>query len=126
MSRQSLERRRRAVVRSWFLWLPVLLVPFSVLFTETWLHTRILRYGYDSSDLQVELRRLEERLKDLRGQEASLNRLDLLDAQAPDLGLVEPEPDQIVVIRAPAADSAAAQVPPAVTPPAGTAGETAE
>lgn len=114
------------MVRSWFLWLPVLLVPFSVLFTETWLHTRILRYGYDSSDLQVELRRLEERLKDLRGQEASLNRLDLLDAQAPDLGLVEPEPDQIVVIRAPAADSAAAQVPPAVTPPAGTAGETAE
>jgi hypothetical protein len=106
------------VVRNWFRWLPVLLVPFSVLFVETWLHTRILRDDYESYTLQIELRRLQESLKELRGQEASLNRLDRLDEQAPDLGLVEPEPDQIVILSPSAVEGIAAQQPTATLPEA--------
>ena len=47
------------------------------------------------------MRRLRESITHLRAEEASLQRQDRLDSQAPDLGLVEPDPDQIVVIRIP-------------------------
>ena len=90
--------RQRYVVREWFRWIPVLLLPFSALFFDTWLNTEILKRDFRMANLNAELRRLRETLDMYRVHEAQLENLDRIEFEAPDLGLVPAEPRQIQVI----------------------------
>lgn len=93
--------RRGGHVRiRWAKWSPFVLLPFSVLFIEAFLHTQILFNGYEINDLNKEIKVLTRSFEALRAEEANLETMDRIKAKAPELGLVKPEPGQIRVIRA--------------------------
>ncbi|MBI5092378.1 MAG: hypothetical protein HZB26_08035 [Candidatus Hydrogenedentes bacterium] len=96
---------RKATLSGWAKWILVIAIPFSILFFETWLRTQSLQYGFVKNDLMKKQAELNERLKELRADEAGLKRMDRIEAKAPDLGLVEPAPAQIKIVRVKATKS---------------------
>src|SRR5690606_17954471 len=85
-------------------WIPFVVLPFSVLFAETWMRTEHLRMDYEINGINAAMRRLDEQMNDLRVQEASLDNLERIRAHAPSLGLVEPTRDQIRGVKIESAD----------------------
>ena len=98
MTSRLKRRRRRVSLRGSLRLLPFLILPFAVLFFETWLHTQTLRNGYETTRLQQEIKATQERLNQLEDRIASLNRMEIIEATAPELGLVEPDPDKVHII----------------------------
>ncbi len=114
MTRPRDIRRRAVPLTSWLKWLPVLILPFSVLFFETWLNVQTRVNDYELFELNQRMRELQRSLDALKVEEARLAAMDRIGVRAPDLGLVEPNPSQIKTIyRSEERDSA----PPACTPP---------
>lgn len=92
---------RRASLRGWWSWLFALAPLFAVVTFDTWLNTENLRNDYGIAALNRQLKDLQETLDGLKVKEASLEALDRIEIEAPDLGLIEPQPDQIQVIYSP-------------------------
>ena len=82
-------------------WALLLLGPFCVLLFETWVHLQVYAYDYEASELNRYLRETNLRVNALEEQEDRLRTMDRIEAQAPDLNLIEPEPNQIQVVRQP-------------------------
>ncbi len=98
MRKQGTGRFRRATLTGWSAWLPFVVVPFVVMFSETWLRTEQLKQDYETSRITAAMRRIDEQMNDLRVHEAGLDNMDRMQANAPHLGLVEPTRDQIQVV----------------------------
>ena len=90
----------RATLRGWTKWLLVLALPFSAFFFDTWLNVEMLNRDYEIAEVNRRLQQLRASLDELRVETASLETMDRIEIQAPDLGLVEPEPSQIQIIYA--------------------------
>lgn len=91
-------RHRKVSLRGWWRVLPFLLLPFLVFSYQAWLHTEILANQYEANDLIVLIREAEAANQDLSGAMQELEGIKRIDAKAPDLGLVEPNPGQRVLI----------------------------
>jgi len=99
LGRASRGRRRRAVpLTGWIKWLPVLALPFSVLFLETWLNVQTRVCDYEIFEINRSTRELQRTLDALKVREAQLAAMDRIGVRAPDLGLVEPNPGQIQTV----------------------------
>jgi len=92
---------RRASLRGWWSWLFALAPLCAVVTFDTWLNTENLRNDYGIAGLNKQLKELQETLDGLKVKEASLEALDRIEIEAPDLGLIEPQPDQVQVIYSP-------------------------
>lgn len=92
-------RRRRASLKGWWRWLPALMVPFTIFFFETWLRTQTIKNGYEANGLDVAINEVRDRVLTLERHEAKLERMERINSKASALGLVEPEPGSIEVIR---------------------------
>lgn len=88
-------KRRRRSLWGWIKWAPALGVVFPVLFLDVWLNIETRRNDYAFHDLNASIREAQKAIKDLKRDRAGLEQLDELAMAAPDLGLAEPEPDQI-------------------------------
>jgi hypothetical protein len=75
-----------------------LLIPFSVFAAETWFQLQIFRGDYEVATMQQEARGIQQRVSILSERSDELGSMDRLSAKAPDLGLVQPEPDQVEVV----------------------------
>ena len=96
--RMSRRMHKKKSLRVAFRYLPFLILPFSVLFFETWLHMESLNNGYKYADIEREKRETIARIDELEDRIISLNALSLIDANAPNLGLVEPNPNQLEIL----------------------------
>lgn len=96
--RRSAERKKQASLSGWWKGIPLLVMPFSMIFGEAWLRTQILNNDYEVNALNQRVRGLEGRLETLRDEQVHLVRMERITEKAPDLGLVEPDPGQIVVL----------------------------
>lgn len=89
---------RRASLKGWWWWLLAMLPMLLVVFVDTWINTGNLHNDYEMAQVNKQLKELHETLDALKVEEASLRKLERIEIEAPDLGLVEPQPDQIQVI----------------------------
>ncbi|MCX6374624.1 MAG: hypothetical protein NTU88_01045, partial [Armatimonadetes bacterium] len=89
---------RRASLRGWWCWLLALAPLFSTVAFDTWLNTENLRNDYEVARLNRRIKELKDALDDLKVKTATLEALDRIETKAPDLDLIEPEPDQIQII----------------------------
>jgi len=78
---------------------PFLFFPFLFLFTETYLHLERLSGDYQRIRLNQQMKQLEEEIRALDALRAELEGRDRINAAAEGYGLVEPEPNQIEVLR---------------------------
>ena len=99
MSRAAQPRPARGVLSGALKWIPVLLVPFSAFFFETWLQLQIFERDYEAAELSRQIRETSARINGLEERADELMTLERITEQAPDLGLVQPEPSQIEVVR---------------------------
>jgi len=79
-------------------WAAVLVLPFSALFVDTWLSTAMLKRDIRMAAVTEELKRVQEEYDACRVKIATLENLERIEIQAPDLGLVPPQPKQIKTI----------------------------
>jgi cell division protein FtsB len=94
--RERDRRRRRELVL-----ILLAAVPLGLgLLGYSWIHQELLAAGYHINDLERELHELEQRERRLELDAAQLEGLERIDAEARRLGLVPPEPEQLVVWRA--------------------------
>ncbi len=93
------KRDRRRSLYGWLLWLPVLGVIFTPLFFDAWLNIASRNLDYELCRLNTRLGDLNASLDASRVEAARLEAVDRLFCAAPDLGLVEPEPHQVVRLR---------------------------
>ncbi len=124
------DQRTRAlnyVFGAGILWLPVLLLVFGVLFYETWIQLQVYEQDYATSQLSREIRELKTQIKNLEAESADLAAMWRLESKALAMGMVEPQPGQVVVIdpagvlppTLPNRDFRVAQMGQSVTPPPG-------
>ncbi len=99
MTRGAQARPARRVLSGALKWVPVLLIPFSAFFFETWLQLQIFKRDYEAAELSREIRETNQRIDGLEERADELMTLKRITEQAPDLGLVEPEPNQIAVVK---------------------------
>lgn len=85
-----------AIRNGWIL----LLIPFCIAFTETWLQLQIYHDDYAAATLTQQIQELRDEVQQLKAQEADLEAMRRLEDIAPQLGLKEPDPRQIVVLDA--------------------------
>ena len=79
-------------------WLFVLAIPFIVLLLETRLNTAMLKRDIELGAVNAGLKRLQEAYDAYNVKIATLETLDRIEIEAPDLGLVPPQPNQIKTI----------------------------
>ena len=96
--RRRERRLRRASLYGWVKYIPALAAPCYVVFCEISLHTGIINNDYEVIEINRELRELESTLKDLGVEQARLENVERLETEAPDLGLVEADPNQLETI----------------------------
>ena len=96
-------RKRRGSLNGWWSYLPFVLVPCSLLFSEVWFQTRILHNEYKKNALRVSIREAELRKDELDDEIRGLARMERVLELAPDLGLGPPNPGQVIDIRMAAA-----------------------
>ena len=89
----------KATLDGWVKWVVALSIPFCALAFDTWLNTETLRHDYEAAQINNDLKRCSETIEALRVDETQLERLDRIECEAPNLGLVEPQPGQVEVIR---------------------------
>ncbi len=81
-----------------------LAVLFLLVFAYTWQHFRAIEYGYQIEADKRELTGLTEMNHALRLEDASLRNPERIDALARRIGLVPPEPGQVIRMDAASAD----------------------
>ncbi len=91
--------RRRASLSGWWKCAPLLVLPFGMFFSEAWLQTNILRNNYKVYELTLEQRALETEIKALSDGRSRLSRIERIDSQAPQMGLIKPLPGQRRILR---------------------------
>jgi len=74
------------------------MAPMLALAFDTWLNTEMLRNDYEIALINARIKTLSDTLDELRVEEARLQTFDRIEIEAPDLGLINPQPDQIQVI----------------------------
>jgi cell division protein FtsL len=79
---------------------------FLLVFTYAWQHFRAIEYGYQVESAKRELSNLTETNRALRLEDASLRDPERIDVIARRIGLVPPEPGQVIRM-----DSAGADAP---------------
>jgi len=82
-----------------------LAVLFLLVFTYTWQHFKAIEYGYQIESAKRELNNLTEMNRALRLTHASLRDPERIDVMARRMGLVPPEPGQVIHMDSAAADS---------------------
>ena len=80
---------------------------FLLVFTYAWQHFRAIEYGYQIESSKRELNDLTEMNRALRLEDASLRDPERIDVMARRMGLVPPEPGQVIRMDGAAADSSA-------------------
>src|ERR1700728_829833 len=89
---------------------------FLLVFTYAWQHFRAIEYGYQIESSKRELSNLTEMNHALRLEDASLRDPERIDVMARRMGMVPPDPGQVIHMDSAAADSNApvmARVEPA-------------
>jgi hypothetical protein len=94
--RRSRERRQLCVALVFF---------FLLVFGYTWQHFRAIEYGYQIETAKRELSGLTEMNRALRLEDASLRNPERIDLLARRLGLMPPEPGQVIRMDAAASDA---------------------
>jgi len=69
---------------------------FLLVFTYAWQHLRAIEYGYQIESAKRELSNLTETNRALRLEDASLRDPERIDVMARRMGLVPPEPGQVI------------------------------
>jgi hypothetical protein len=69
---------------------------FLLVFTYAWQHFRAIEYGYQIESAKRELNDLTEMNRALRLEDASLRDPERIDVMARRMGLVPPEPGQVI------------------------------
>src|ERR1700692_3373042 len=69
---------------------------FLLVFTYAWQHFRSIEYGYQIESSKRELNNLTEMNRALRLEDASLRAPERIDVMARRMGLVPPEPGQVI------------------------------
>src|SRR6202051_1045679 len=69
---------------------------FLLVFTYAWQHFRSIEYGYQIESSKRELNNLTEMNRALRLEDASLRDPERIDVMARRMGLVPPEPGQVI------------------------------
>ena len=92
--RKTLKHLQRGVFR----WLPILALPFCMLFFEVWLQLHIYQNDYEKARLAEEMQQLEEQIDALQSREADLQAFGRLESYIPELDMVAPQRSQITVI----------------------------
>ena len=90
---------------------------FLLVFSYAWQHFRAIEYGYQIESAKRELNDLTEMNRALRTEDASLRDPERIDVMARRMGLVPPEPGQVIRMDSASADSNApvmASVEPAM------------
>jgi len=82
-----------------------LAVLFILVFTYAWQHFRAIEYGYQIESAKRELNNLTEMNRALRLEDASLRDPERIDVMARRMGLVPPEPGQVIRMDSAAVDS---------------------
>jgi len=85
-----------------------LAVLFLLVFTYAWQHFRAIEYGYLIESSKRELNNLTEMNRALHLEDASLRDPERIDVMARRMGLVPPEPGQVIRMDSGAAESDAA------------------
>ena len=80
---------------------------FLLVFTYAWLHFKAIEYGYQIESSKRELGELTEMNRALRLEHASLRDPERIDAIARNMGLVPPEPGQVIRMDSAAVDTSA-------------------
>ena len=78
---------------------------FLLVFTYAWQHFRAIEYGYRIESAKRELSNLTEMNRSLRLEDASLRDPERIDVIARRMGLVPPQPGQVIRMDNGAADS---------------------
>lgn len=78
---------------------------FLLVFTYAWQHFRAIEYGYQIESAKRELNNLTEMNRALRLEDASLRDPERIDVMARRMGLVPPEPGQVIRMDSAAADA---------------------
>jgi hypothetical protein len=73
-----------------------LAVLFLLVFTYAWQHFRAIEYGYQIESAKRELNNLTEMNRALRLEDASLRDPERIDLMARRMGLVPPDPGQVI------------------------------
>jgi len=82
-------------------------VLFLLVFTYAWQHFRAIEYGYLIESSKRELNNLTEMNRALQLEDASLRDPERIDVMARRMGLVPPEPGQVIRMDSAAAESGA-------------------
>ena len=98
MASPSAEWIQGMVLGHWLRWLPVLLLPFSMLFVDTWLNTERINKDYRVNELKMRRNELQDELDALLNHEAELVTMKHIESQAAGMGLGPPKPGQIRTI----------------------------
>ncbi len=98
MIRRALPVQRTDVMTGWIKWAMLLVAPAMALAFDTWLNTEMLRNDYEVALVSTQIKEFSDTLDGLRVEEARLQTFDRIEIEAPDLGLIEPQPDQVQVI----------------------------
>ncbi|MCC6143112.1 MAG: hypothetical protein IT368_04815 [Candidatus Hydrogenedentes bacterium] len=94
----KMKRMRRQSLFGWIKWIPVIAVPFSVLFCEAWLNTQTRFVDYSLVRVNNRINEVKASLDRVRVEEARLQSFDRLAVEAPDLGLQPAAPEQVLPI----------------------------
>src|SRR5271156_3395512 len=78
---------------------------FLLVFTYAWQHFRAIEYGYQIESAKRELNDLTEMNRALRTEDASLRDPERIDVMARRMGLVPPEPGQVIRMDSASVDS---------------------
>ncbi len=78
---------------------------FLLVFSYAWQHFRAIEYGYQIESAKRELNDLTEMNRALRTEDASLRDPERIDVMARRMGLVPPEPGQVIRMDSASADS---------------------
>jgi hypothetical protein len=84
-----------------------LAVLFLLVFTYTWQHFKAIEYGYQIESAKREFGNLTEMNRALRLTDASLRDPERIDVMARRMGLVPPEPGQVIHMDVAAGDAGA-------------------
>ncbi len=89
---------------------------FLLVFTYAWQHFRAIEYGYQVESAKRELSNLTETNRALRLEDASLRDPERIDVIARRIGLVPPEPGQVIRMDSAATDAPGGPVMASVEP----------